>query len=138
MRAITGLVLGLMLAAPTLGQQQSETPWQDVVTAQIEALRLGDGAAALALAGKPFQDTYSDPGKFFSDIVAAGYAPIVQSVSHSFGVFRQIGPDHVAQEVRFFGADDVLFEAVYDMVEEPGRGWTVHGVVLRRAAAIGA
>lgn len=136
MRMVVSLVVALLLSMPAFAQDRP-SPWQDVITQQVEALRAGDGKAALSHAGAGFQAIYDDPSDFFSDIVKSGYGPIVLSRSHSFGSFSEQGSDTVLQDVRFFEADDSLYEAVYHMVKEDGRGWTVHGVVMRKAAGLG-
>lgn len=35
------------------------------------------------------------------------------------------------------GTDQALHEAVYQLVDEPGEGWRVQGVIMRREAGIG-
>jgi hypothetical protein len=41
------------------------------------------------------------------------------------------------QVVRFVGPDQGLYEALYQLVDEPDVGWRVQGVVLKKEAGIG-
>ena len=138
MRAVLVAAMMLMVAiAPAVGQADA-TPWQATVTGQIEAFRAEDGAAALAFAGEGFRLQFAEqPEAFYAAIVASGYGAIVQSRSHSFGDFRKVGEGTVLQVVKFVGPDQGLYEALYQLANEPGEGWRVQGVMLRREAGIG-
>jgi hypothetical protein len=137
MRAILVCAVMLLgLAAPAVAQVD-KVPWQAVVTGQIEAFRAGDGAAALKLAGAGFKEQFRDPDIFLAAVVASGYGPIVESRSHSFGEFTKLSDTAVMQVVRFVGSDQGLYEALYQMVDEPDTGWRVQGVALRRQEGVG-
>ena len=127
------------LVAPALAQAEAEAmPWQATVTGQVEAFRAQDGAAALGFAGPGFRAQFEgQPEAFYAAIIAAGYGAIVESRSHSFGTFNQVSDTAVLQAVTFVGPDQVLYEAVYELVDEPGQGWRVQGVALRRTAGVG-
>jgi len=115
---------------------QDETVWQDVITGQIEAFRAGDAAGALEFAGAMFQANYEDPEAFMSDILDWGYAPILESSSHSFGTFRAVAPGRVVQVVQVIGSDQGYYQAVYQMTREDD-GWRVHSVSLGRQEGLG-
>ena len=137
MRVIVALVLMIMaLVTPAMAQDDA-TPWQATVTAQIEAFRASDGGAALDMAGKAFKTQFQDPDLFVAAIAASGYGPIVTSRSHSFGTFDKVSESQVLQVVRFVGPDQTLYEAVYQLSDEPDVGWRVQGVALRKEAGIG-
>ncbi len=136
MRKLIVIILTLLVAAPVVAQE-TETPWQDAVTGQIQAFRAGDAEAALEFAGAGFKATYDDAERFLADIERAGYGPIVSSRSHSFGTFQQFGETAVIQIVNFVGPDQSLFEAAYRLADEPGEGWRVQAVVLREREGIG-
>lgn len=106
-----------------------ETPWQDVITGQLEAFRRGDGAGALNFAAMGFKQSFADPDLFFQSIVGSGYGPLVESRSHSFGEFTLMGDTAVGQIVDLVGSDQKLYRAVYQLVLEP-EGWRVQGVAL--------
>ena len=115
---------------------EEATPWQDVITGQVQAFRDRDAATALSFAGQGFKTRFRSAEEFFVVIMGSGYAPIMESRSHSFGSFHRIDDKTVAQQVRFSGADQTLYEAIYVLVEEPA-GWRVEGVQLARTGAVG-
>ena len=116
--------------------QAADTPWQDVITSQIQAFRDHDAPAALSYAAKGFQAAFPSPEAFFVSIITSGYAPIMESSRHSFGSFRMVGDKSVAQQVRLVGNDQQFYEAVYLLTEEES-GWRVQGVQLAETAAVG-
>ena len=136
------LALFFMMAAilPVSAQepaQDNATPWQAAVSGQIEALRDGDAALALSFAGEGFRTQFEGkPQEFYAAILALGYTPIAESRSHSFGEFTRIGDEGVVQVVKFIGADQSLYEAVYQLGNEGDGGWHVLGVVLKKAAGM--
>jgi hypothetical protein len=109
------------------------SPWQDVITGQIEAFRKGDGKTALGYAGAAFQKTFADPDTFMISIAASGYGPIFTSVSHSFGRFTQPDANSVVQVVELIGPRQESYEAIYALGKEAG-GWRVEGVELMKTA----
>ncbi|OEO31955.1 hypothetical protein VW23_013715 [Devosia insulae DS-56] len=145
----TGLRLvlaGVLAAFLTIGMearaqdQNTETvtlePWQSVITSQIEAFRTKDAAGAFSYAGAGFQVAFPSAEAFFNAIVTAGYAPIMDSRSHSFGKFQKLGDKAVAQEVKFIGTDQGLYSAIYMLAEE-ANGWRAQGVQLAKEAGVG-
>lgn len=135
MRLVAGLVLGILALSPAWAQE-AEMPWRDAVDGQIEAFRSGDAEAALEFAGAAFKATYDDAERFLADVNRAGYAPIVASRSHSYGSFREVD-DQVIQIVNLVGPDRSLYEAIYRLEDEPGEGWRVQAVVMRKAQGMG-
>ena len=127
------LVVSVLFSA---ARADEAAPWQDVITSQVQAFRDHDAPAALSFAGQGFQTRFKSAEEFFVTIMGSGYAPIMQSRSHSFGPFQKIDDKTVAQQVRFAGADQRLYEAVYVLVEEEA-GWRVQGVQLAKTAAVG-
>jgi len=135
MRVFLGFLIATILSVAAFAQKV-ETPWQDAVTGQVEAMRAGDGAAALNYAGDAFQGQFrDDPQMFMVSIVALGYAPILASRSHSFGAFTEVSDTVVVQAVTFIGPDQALYEAVYQLSKED-ESWRVQGVVLARQDGI--
>ncbi len=134
---IWAIIVGLMvLLSPAVAQD--DAPWQATVTGQIEAFRAQDGAAALQFAGEAFRVQFDgQPEAFYAAIIASGYEPIVRSRSHSFGEFKAMSAARVLQVVDFVGPDQGLYQALYELGDEPGEGWRVLGVVLRREAGVG-
>ena len=136
MRIMMALALLLALVLPAQAQE-SDAPWQAAVTGQIEAFRAGDGVAALNFAAAEFKAQFNDPNDFIKAVVASGYGPIVASRSHSFGDFTKLSDTVMMQVVKLVGPDQGLYEALYQLVDEPGVGWRVQGVLLRKEAGVG-
>lgn len=131
----------LMLGAQALAQDEAPSvvalePWQGVITSQIEAFRAKDAPGAFQYAGSGFQRVFSSAQVFFDTIISAGYAPIMESRSHSFGRFMMFGDKAVLQEVRLVGNDQTLYEAFYQLTEEAD-GWRVQGVQLLKRSGVG-
>ncbi|MDB5613397.1 MAG: hypothetical protein JWQ22_1050 [Devosia sp.] len=129
-------IMMFALAVPALAQSD-DTPWRASVTGQIEAFRAGDGAKALTFAGEVFRTQFEGkPEAFYAAIAASGYSAIVESRSHSFGEFNKVSDTSVLQVVEFVGPDQSLYEAMYQLADEPGEGWRVIGVALKKQAGI--
>lgn len=137
MRVFLALALMMTLLLPAAAQDDA-APWQATVTGQIEAFRAKDGATALSFAGKGFRTQFEgQPDAFYAAIVATGYQPIVDSRSHSFGEFTKVSDEIVMQVVKLVGPDQGLYEALYQLGNEPDEGWRVLGVALKREAGVG-
>ncbi|GLQ52813.1 DUF4864 domain-containing protein [Devosia nitrariae] len=137
MRFIAVVVLTVLSLMPNLssGQERPAAPWQAAISSQIEAFRAQDGAGALAVASAGFRAQFSDPQLFYEAILAAGYGPIMDSRSHTFGEFERVGADSAVQIVLVVGPDQGLYEALYEMRQETD-GWRVFGVALRREEGV--
>jgi hypothetical protein len=133
------LVLAITLSLPASAQDASppETAWQSVVGGQIEAFRQNDAETAFSFAASGFHTTYPTAEAFFAVIAASGYAPIVQSRTHSFGSFTQIDDTEVVQEVNLVGRDLTLYVATYRLQQEEA-GWRIVGVALRKVPGLAA
>lgn len=140
-----GIAAGLLLLTTLLwGAVQAQDaapnaavePWQAVISSQIEAFRTKDAPGAFQYAGAGFQVSFPSAEAFFIAIISSGYSPIMESRSHSFGGFQMVGDNAVLQQVKFLGNDQGLYEAVYQLAQEPG-GWRVQGVQLVRQPGVG-
>ncbi|MDB5542275.1 MAG: Type topoisomerase gyrase/topo topoisomerase subunit [Devosia sp.] len=134
---------GLLLLVGTVAQAEDAVappatiePWQSVITSQIEAFRIKDAPGAFQYAGAGFQKMFPTAEAFFVAIITSGYSPIMESRSHTFGEFRMTGDKAVVQEVRLVGNDQSLYEAFYQLAEEPN-GWRVEGVQLLKQPGMG-
>ena len=132
------VALVFFLSSIGIALPQGATPWQATVTGQIEALQSGEAEIALGLASAVFRETYTDPQRFLADVKRSGYGPIVEARSHSFGAYEKTESGVVLQVVKLVGPDLDLYEAVYQLLDEPGQGWRVLGVVLRKVPGRGA
>ena len=130
------LLIAFSTLTPSVQAEDAQKPWQDVITSQIQAFRDHDAPAALSYAGRGFQATFPSPESFFVTIISSGYAPIMESSSHSFGEFTMVGDKSVAQEVKLIGKDQKFYQALYLLTEEE-TGWRVQGVRLVLTEAVG-
>ena len=133
-----GLVTVSLLASPVPAQEMTVgvEAWQGVITSQIEAFRHKDAAGAFQYASAAFQTSFPSAEAFFVAIIGSGYAPIMESRSHSFGAFQMLGETSVLQEVKLVGNDQSLYEAFYQLTEESA-GWRVQGVQLLKQPGLG-
>ena len=131
---VAALVVVVALAVPAAAQT-ALTPWQDVITKQIQAFRDRDAPAAFSYAGSAFQVTFQNAEVFFEAIMNSGYAPIGDSTSHSFGEYRMFGERGVVQEVKIIGKDQDIYGALYQLTEEEA-GWRVQGVQLLKRPGV--
>ena len=137
MRILLACAMMVALLLPAAAQDDP-APWQATVTGQIEAFRAQDGAKALTFAGEGFRTQFEgQPDAFYAAIIATGYQPIVDSRSHTFGEFNKISDTLVVQVVKLVGPDQGLYEALYQLGEEPDEGWRVLGVVLKKEEGVG-
>jgi hypothetical protein len=111
--------------------------WQGVIHSQAQAFREYDAAGALSYAVESFKKIYPNPEAFFVAIIGAGYAPIMNSRSESFGDYQVVSPEIVFQDVKFVGKDQGLYDAVYQLHKE-AEGWRVQAVQLSKLPDVGA
>ena len=140
-RLLSGLraLVAMLILVAGLGSalaQETDAPWQATITGQIEAFRAHDAPGAFGYASAPFHERFGSPEAFFLAIVGMGYAPIMESRSHSFGTFARAPDGSVAQQVELIGNDQGLYGAVYQLIEEPA-GWRVTGVQLIKRPGLG-
>lgn len=133
-----GLVTVSLLASPVRAEDAAAASeaWQGVITSQIEAFRHKDAPGAFQYASAAFQTSFPSAEAFFVAIIGSGYAPIMESRSHTFGTFQMLGESSVLQEVKLVGNDQSLYEAFYQLTEETG-GWRVQGVQLLKQPGLG-
>jgi hypothetical protein len=135
--ALVGL-FATMAVLPVAAQEVTAPvePWQAVITSQIEAFRAKDAPGAFEYAAAAFHAGFPSAEAFFVAIVGSGYAPIMESRSHSFGKYEKLGDTVVLQEVKLVGNDQSLYEALYQLSEET-EGWRVSGVQLLKQPGMG-
>lgn len=142
LNGLRGLVVGLTVLSgvgSALAQEAAVLPgqpWQATITGQIEAFRSKDAPGAFAYASAPFHQSFPSAEAFFVAIIGSGYAPIMDSRSHSFGEFTVLEDQSVLQEVQLVGNDQTLHGAIYQLTEE-SEGWRVMGVQLMKQPGIG-
>jgi hypothetical protein len=138
LRGLVSTLFVLLLALPAGAADSApagEAPWQAVISRQIEAFRAHDAATAFSCAGRGFRVSFPSAEAFFDAVISSGYAPIMDSQSHSFGEYLRLGAAAAIQQVRLVGNGQERYLAVYQMTAEP-EGWRVQGVQLAREAGI--
>ena len=126
-----------VLVVATAQSAPMSDEWQATISGQVDAFHAQDGAAALDFAGSGFKSRFTDPASFLQAIRDWGYSAIMESSSHSFGAYQLIDADHVLQLVTFTGPDQVIYQAVYQLVREP-EGWRIAGVQMMKTGGMGA
>jgi hypothetical protein len=140
---VAGLTTPVFAQAVAAPQTQPSAPvlavpeavWQEVIAQQVEAFRHHDAPGAFGLAGAVFRVNFPDAEAFYNAIMAAGYEPIMKSRSHSFGEFARLSDKVVAQVVHFVGSDNLLYDALYRMEQEPD-GWRVEAVAVAQRPGV--
>ena len=138
---LAGVLAGMLLAGSALAEDTvapavTIEPWQEVITGQIDAFRHKDAPGAFQYAAAAFQTGFPSAEAFFVAIVASGYAPIMESRSHTFGQFKKLDENTVLQEVKLVGNHQSLYEAFYQLRQETV-GWRVAGVQLMKQPGMG-
>ncbi|HEV7275134.1 MAG TPA: DUF4864 domain-containing protein [Devosiaceae bacterium] len=132
-RALAAVAIAVAVVVPASAEEDipAAAAWQEVISGQIQAFRERDAPAAFDYAGAAFKVSFQNAEIFFETIMQSGYEPIVDSRSHSFGTYEQVGTMVVLQQVTLVGSDLQLYGAIYQLIEEP-EGWRVQGVQLYR------
>ena len=102
---------------------------QVVVSKQLEALGLGDGAAAEAFAAPGIRSQFPDATKFL-DMVKDHYAALIKPKSTTFtGV--ESSPHGPLQKVSVVAADGSVWSAIYAFEQVDGE-WRITGCAIEQ------
>ncbi len=141
MRGVPSALSAICLAflcGPALAEDDlppaSRAEIRRVISAQIEAFRRRDGAAALAFAAPGIVQKFGD-GPHFLQMVQTAYPAVFAPRSFSFG---DLSSDDgvVEQKVEFVGSDGSPALGVYDMEHEADGSWRISGCVLEKSERI--
>ena len=99
---------------------------RSVITAQLEALKRGDGEAAFAIASPAIQEIMQDVPAFMA-LVAKGYPQLLQSNRHRFLKLERVGGTLVERVM--IESDKGSVVARYEMIEIDGH-WRINGCTL--------
>ncbi len=136
--AAAALALCMAQAAALSAAAAADAPPADsvaidrVITAQIEAFRSGDGAAAFALASPGIQRKFGDSAHFI-DAVRQAYPQVYHPRSFSFGALSD-AEGGLTQRVDVVGPDGALVTAVYTLERQPDGSWRIAGCSLLKTA----
>jgi len=133
MRLLAGLFAFFLLAT---GPVRAETPdagaFQAVISAQIDAFRADDGAAAYGYASPSIRRIFPNP-EIFMDMVRRGYQPVYRPQSYSFGQTGTAADGRPFQKVTLIGPDGLTYEAIYSFERQADGSWQISGCALVRA-----
>lgn len=119
---------------------------REVITAQIEAFRRNDAAAAFKLAAPNIRARFGDAPHFL-EMVRRAYPPVFRPRSFRFGAVTEqaAGPggpsgqpsgNMLVQKVELVGPDGSPALALYTVEQEPDRSWRIAACSLVKGASL--
>jgi len=129
-----------LLIMPVAALAQSPTPadreaFQRIISEQIEAFRVDDGARAYGYAAPAIRHIFPSPDIFMA-MVQRGYMPVYRPQSLRFGDAGIDPAGHPIQRVMIVGPDGLAYEAVYTMQRQPDGTWLINGCALVRVPGL--
>ncbi|MFO1395896.1 MAG: DUF4864 domain-containing protein [Burkholderiales bacterium] len=130
---VAGLVctLAVHAAPPAPGTTLPPGEWQAIraiVTAQLAALKAGDGARAMAFAAPGIQAQFRTPENFLR-MVRTAYSALLEA-RHTEFLEGAVIEGATIQPLRLVLPDDTVLVALYQMQRGPGGRWRIAGCVL--------
>lgn len=126
----------ILLAAPVHAEPVSDpdrSAIQGVISQQLEAFRVDDGARAFSHAAPNIRAIFKNPEMFMA-MVKQGYMPLYRAQRFSFGA---TGEDF-SQRVTIIGPDGKTYEALYTMQRQPDGSWGITGCSLLEVPGVAA
>jgi hypothetical protein len=133
---LLALLASTMLALPALADDAALAAARATISAQIEAFRADDSAAAYSHAAPSIRRIFPNQDAFMR-MVRQGYAPVHRPRSYGFGRGESDGSGSVVQRVELVGPDGRGYEAVYTLELQPDGHFRITGVHLRESSLIG-
>ena len=125
------LFLALVIGFPVTSRAADDVSnVQSIIRSQEQAIARDDGATAFSFAAPSIQGIFQDPETFMS-MVRKGYPPIYRHKSFDFGVARTVD-GKVAQSVTIVDAEDVSWEALYILEQQPDGSMKISGCTLSK------
>jgi hypothetical protein len=141
MRLFLGfLAVFMMLSSAVRAESLSEndkSAFQSVITGQIDAFRVDDGARAYGYAAPMIKQIFPNPDVFMN-MVRQGYQPVYRPQSYRFGPAGLSASGRPVQRVTVVGPDGITYEAIYTMERQPDGSWAISGCAIVRAPDLGA
>lgn len=130
---LAGLVCALAAhaAPPDLGASLPPQEWaaiRAVVTAQLAALKAGDGVKAMTFAAPGIQAQFGTPENFLR-MVRTAYAALLDA-RHTQFLDGAVIEGATIQPLRLVLNDETVLVALYQMQKDPGGAWRIAGCVL--------
>ncbi|MGF7006907.1 DUF4864 domain-containing protein [Aminobacter sp. BE322] len=135
MRSIALVFAMSLLGFPALAGEAEVKAAQGSISAQIEAFRTGEDAAAYSFAAPNVKRIFPTLETFMG-MVSGGYKPVHHAQSFDFGKFREMSPTSIIQQVMIVGPDGKDYEAVYTLELQPDGVWRITGVSLRASNSL--
>jgi Domain of unknown function (DUF4864) len=135
---VTALLAGAVQAGASR-DEESEPDWvaiQAVISAQLEAFKRDDGAAAFSFAAPSIQKQFGTPAEFMH-MVRTGYAPVYRPASVRF-LSHYLVSGQPVQPLEITTPDDAVVVAFYIMERQPDGSWRIAGCALGQSGAVSA
>lgn len=127
------LVAAFLLAA-SHNVKADEDAARTVITDQLESFFAGDFERAYGHASSDIKRIFPTLDRFMA-MVQGGYMPVLSPGNYAFGRVETMADGRIVQEVLIRAPDGSDWTAVYYMELQPGGGWKVDGVNLRKGSA---
>lgn len=127
MRASIFAVLLLLAGSVPVGASKEDVRIRAVISAQIEAFRNDDGAAAFAIASPDIQAKFGSPGVFLH-VVASAYPQVYRPKNVVFLELSE-ATGRLLQHVLITGPKGRIVLALYEMQNIDGK-WRINGCRL--------
>ncbi len=129
-----------VLALPALSADISEADkesFKSVVTSQLNAFKMDDGAKAYSYAAPKVTQIFPN-AEIFMTMVQRGYPPVYRNEKFTFGATTIDQFGRPVQHVTIRTGDGKAYEALYAMELEADGTWKIAGCTLAEIAEIGA
>jgi hypothetical protein len=133
MWALAVLCLAALPAASQETRDVEAREFQRIITAQIEAFRADDSAAAYSYAAPGIQRQFPTP-EIFMDMVRDGYQPVYRPRSFTFGKVTDENLGRPTQRVTIIDDNGKAWVALYAFEKQADGSWKIIGCVLVESA----
>lgn len=131
---VAAALSGTLSAVPARADDSSDI--QSTISAQLQAFRVEDGAAAYSYAA-PNIKTYFPSADIFMSMVKQGYAPVYKSSSATFGALKPEGSGF-RQEVFLSDMDGQSWIASYTLERQADGSMKITGCQIRKGDDVSA
>lgn len=131
---LAAFVAGVPLCNPAKADDMGDV--QAAISAQLQAFRAADGAAAYSYAA-PNIRSYFPSAEIFMKMVEQGYAPVYHSSNATFGSLKSEASGF-RQEVFLSDADGQSWIASYTLQRQPDGSIKISGCQIRKGEDVGA
>lgn len=123
----------LLLVAPAAHAEAlnaaDRAAFQRIISEQIEAFRVDDGAKAYGYAAPSLHQIFPS-AEIFMQMVKRGYQPVYRPQRFTFGETGNDPLGRPSQKVVVVGPDGKTYEALYSMQRQLDGTWLIQGCTL--------